>query len=249
MITDVGIDLDGVMYDFASVFHEYAQNRLNKELSTPQTWDFYHEWGMSDVEFEILLAEGIQKLRLFNLAPPMEKTVEGWNLLKEQGIQLHVLTHRGHLAYEQTVQWLTKHGLIPDSLHFVRTKSILKIISKDECAAIDDYPLYYDQYEKAGILSFLRTQPWNAEKYARRATDLLDFAEKVVTLNNAKKALLELPRAKAFVTPKPSPTVSKNLSAKPMTTNPIHEQSSYVVKYYEYPNKNKPNDYYRNPNE
>lgn len=200
MITDVGIDMDGVMYDFAKVFHEYAQNRMGKELPKPTCWDFYHEWGLTDEQFDEWLVEGVQKLRLFNSDSPMENTIEGWNLLKQNGIKVHVLTHRGHVSYEQTVQWLNRFGLYPDSLHFGTNKAILKLIATDECAAIDDYTLYYDQYEKANILSFLRTQPWNGEKYARRVNDLLDFAEKVIMFNNAKKALIELPNLKSQIT-------------------------------------------------
>ena len=197
MITDVGIDLDGVLYDFAGVFHEFVQNRSGITLPKPAKWDFYKDWGMTDKDFDVLLVEAIDNMRIFNSVAPMANSIEGWNLLKAHDIKIHVLTHRGHLAYGQTVQWLSKYGLIPDSLHFGDNKTILSTIAKDECAAIDDYPLYYDRYEKANILSFLRTQPWNGEKYARRVDDLLDFAEKIVTLNNSKKALVELPNKRS----------------------------------------------------
>ena len=229
MITDVGIDLDGVMYDFASVFHEYAQNRLNKELSIPTTWDFYHEWGLTDADFELMLQEGVQKLRLFDSAPPLNNTIAGWQLLKDNGISIHVLTHRGYIAYEQTAQWLIKYGLIPDSLHFVKNKTILNIIAKDECAAIDDYPLYYDQYEKAGILSFLRTQPWNGEKYARRVGDLMEFAENIIAINKHKKALIELPnnKSKQFLS-------DSQFQKQPITTNPhINTRIQYYKLYWD----------------
>ena len=195
VITDVGIDMDGVIYDFAKVFHEYAQNRMGKELSLPTKWDFYTQWGMSDEQFDEWLVEGVQNLRLFNCDAPMENTVEGWNLLKQNDIKIHVLTHRGHVSYEQTVQWLNRFGLYPDSLHFGTNKGILKTFATDECAAIDDYPLYYTQYDRAGVISFLRTQPWNESMYARRVTDLLDFAKKVITINDAQKLLIELPVA------------------------------------------------------
>lgn len=236
MITDVGIDLDGVIYDFASVFHAYAQSRLNKQLSVPERWDFYKDWGMTDRDFETMLAEGIKEERIFDRDAPMPRTVEGWNLLKENNIKIHVLTHRGHLAYEQTVQWLIKYGLIPDSLHFVNNKTILNIIAEDECAAIDDYPLYYDKYEKANILSFLRTQPWNGEKYARRVDDLLEFAKRVVTLNLSKKALLELPNKKSrtiepkeigYVTSVPEKDAYRTYTPPQFPKNPSPYESYY----------------------
>lgn len=248
MITDVGIDLDGVMYDFAGVFHEFVQNRSGMTLPKPERWDFYKDWGMTDKDFEILLAEAIDKMRIFDSVAPMENTVEGWNLLKANGIKIHVLTHRGHLAYEQTVKWLTKYGLIPDSLHFGDNKTILKKIAKDECAAIDDYPLYYDRYEKADILSFLRTQPWNGEKYARRVDDLLEFAEKVVTLNNSKKALIELPNKRSRTIEPKEPMYTKYSPLKKQETyttppkkwNP-HENPPYPNYYKGYSDDWRPN--------
>ena len=213
MITDVGIDMDGVIYDFAKVFHEYAQNRMNKELSKPTKWDFYKEWGMLDEQFDEWLIEGVQELRLFNCDAPMENTVEGWNLLKQNDIKIHVLTHRGHVSYEQTVQWLNRFGLYPDSLHFGTNKGILKTFATDECASIDDYPLYYTKYDRAGVISFLRTQPWNEQMYARRVKDLLDFANKVITINEAQKVLIELP-----VAPKPKTHIIWEPNKNPTST-------------------------------
>lgn len=232
MITDVGIDLDGVIYDFAGVFHEFVQNRSGITLPEPAKWDFYKDWGMTDKDFDIILAEATQKMRIFDSVAPMENTVDGWNLLKTHGIKIHVLTHRGHLAYEQTASWLNKYGLIPDSLHFGDNKTILSTIATDECAAIDDYPLYYDRYEKANILSFLRTQPWNGEKYARRVDDLLEFAEKIVTLNNSKKALIELPNKRSRIVESEHSMVTKYV--------PLKEQNTYTTTKQWNPHDNKP---------
>jgi hypothetical protein len=238
VITDVGIDIDGVMYDFAGVFHEFVQNRSGMTLPKPQKWDFYKEWGMSDKEFDAMLAEAIDNMRIFDSVAPMTNTVEGWNLLKAHDIKIHVLTHRNHLAYTQTVNWLTKYGLIPDSLHFGNNKTILSTIATDECAAIDDYTVYYDQYEKANILSFLRTQPWNGEKYARRVYDLLEFAEKIVTLNSSKKALIELPSKKSR-TIEPVP---------PMSLKYPPEQHTFTSTKIWNPHEKYPNTYDWRPN-
>ena len=233
MITDVGIDMDGVMYDFAKVFHEYAQNRMGKKLSTPTTWDFYKEWGMSDEQFDEWLIEGVQKLRLFNCDAPMENTIEGWHLLKQNDIKIHVLTHRGHVSYEQTVQWLNRFGLYPDSLHFGTNKGILKTFATDQCASIDDYPLYYTQYDRAGVISFLRTQPWNETMYARRVTDLLDFANKVITINEAQKVLIELPVApkpKSHIIWEPNKNPTSTYTQVYKDTNP-HENNSKKMRW------------------
>jgi uncharacterized protein (DUF924 family) len=134
VITDVGIDMDGVIYDFAKVFHAYAQTKMGKELPLPTTWDFYKEWGLTDQQFDEWLVEGVQKAQLFNCDAPMDNTVEGWNLLKENDIKIHLLTHRGSVSYEQTIHWLERFGFYPDSLHFGTNKGILKAFATDDQA-------------------------------------------------------------------------------------------------------------------
>jgi uncharacterized HAD superfamily protein len=229
VITDVGIDMDGVIYDFAKVFHAYAQTKMGKELPLPTTWDFYKEWGLTDQQFDEWLVEGVQKAQLFNCDAPMDNTVEGWNLLKENNIKIHLLTHRGSVSYEQTIQWLERFGFYPDSLHFGTNKGILKAFATDECAAIDDYPLYYTQYDRAGVISFLRTQPWNEQVYARRVTDLLDFAKKVVTINEAQKVLIELPvapKSKSHIIWEPNKNPTSTYTQIYKDTNPHAKKSS-----------------------
>lgn len=233
MITDVGIDLDGVMYDFATVFRSYAQDRMGKELSAPTKWDFYKEWGMTDEQFNQWLEEGVKNLRLFNYLRPMHNTLEGWQLLRDNKLNIHVLTHRHPHSYEQTVQWLMKYDLIPNSLHFGTNKTILKTLALDECAAIDDMPQYYDSYNNIGVLSFFRTQPWNDTRKGRRVSDLLEFAEAILAINKAKEVLRD------FAT---SPIIRPNIwtSSKfptdqlqaSINTNP-HVNSGTIINYTE----------------
>lgn len=241
MITDVGIDLDGVMYDFAWVFHKYAQDRMGKELSEPSTWDFYREWGMTDEQFNEWLEDGVKNLRLFDYLNPLFNTHEGWKLLKDNNIKIHVLTHRSPHSYEQTVQWLVKNNLIPDSLHFGQNKTILKTLAQDECAAIDDMVQFYDSYNKEGVLSFLRTQPWNQERRARRCADLLEFAQAIVAINASKQFLLEhaslsknrLDKLSSIKFPLSNPD-SQYQIINNYTQDP-HKNEKRIIKYNYYP--------------
>lgn len=183
LITDVGLDIDGVLYDFAGAFREYCQNRMNKDLPPATKWDFYHEWGMSDEQFQEWLADATKDMRLFLWNGPMNKVREGWDLLKSMDIKIHILTHRHSDAYSQTVTWLERYHLLPDGLHFGSNKSILKHIANGPCAALDDHVPFYDDYVKSNIPAFLLDQPWNRHKDAIRVSNLVEFARLIRIYN------------------------------------------------------------------
>lgn len=185
MITDVGIDMDGVMYDFATEFRNYCGKRMNRtDLPFPRHWEFYEDWGLDRETFYNWLDEATLNDNIFLTGEPLTDTVEGWQRLRGMGMRIHILTHRRFPAYEQTVRWLNKHGFLPDSLHFGEDKVALSAIAVEDSASIDDHIGYYEMYQQVEVLSFLRTQPWNLNYYARRATTLLDFACKVEQYNN-----------------------------------------------------------------
>lgn len=219
MITDVGIDLDGVMYDFVGAFKEFCENRMGKELPPATKWDFYHDWNMDDKTFQLWLDDAVEDMRLFNWYNPLPNVISGWEKLREQGLRIHILTHRNQNAYNQTVQWLSRNNLVPDHLHFTENKTIIKRLAKDSCATVDDHIPFYDSYVNAGVISFLHTQPWNLEKKAMRVTDLLDFANKIELFNNYKALFRE------YTSPNVYPNISVHLNTqdyykKPSTSNP-----------------------------
>lgn len=185
MITDVGVDIDGVMFDFATVIHEQTSQYMGVPLSFPSRWDFYEDWGMTSENFYSYVKRLAIENDIFNHGSPYHNTKEGWASLRSQGIKIHVITYRPWEAYEQTVHWLERFQLIPDTLHFTGQKAgVLKGISSGEYASIDDHYDQYKQYQHEGAHAFVRTQPWNEKFHARRSNDLLDFAETIRFYNN-----------------------------------------------------------------
>jgi hypothetical protein len=186
VITDVGIDMDGVMYDFVKEFKAYCQKHLpfSEPLPDPTHWEFYEDWGISRDTFYEMLTEATIKEQLFSRGSAYDNTFAGWNKLKTMGIHIHIMTHRHIEAVGQTAEWLNRHGFVPDSMHFGTNKTILESIAIDQAAAIDDYIEYYDEYESIGVKAFLRTQEWNMRHRGRRVPDLLAFATAVETYNN-----------------------------------------------------------------
>ena len=184
MITDVGIDMDGVLYDFVHAFRNYCSARLGRtDLPYPSSWLFYEDWGLDKETFEVWLEEATQEVDLFNSQFPYHNSVEGWAKLRTMDLRIHIMTHREPYAYKQTLDWMESFGFIPDSLHFGDEKVILETYVRDEGAAIDDYPKYYRDYEDVGVKAFIRTQEWNKGFAGRRVPDLLGFARAVEVHN------------------------------------------------------------------
>ncbi len=184
-ITDVAIDLDGVMFDFASSATFYFSRHLGKPLPAPTHWEFYEDWGLDARTFYKLLDELTAEHDLFDSGAPIHMTDDGVTFLREMGINIHVITHRSPVAFRQTSQWLERFNLLPDGLHFTGMKAeMLTAITNGSCAAVDDHYAQYVSYEHHGVKSFLFNQPWNlAYPNCRRVSNLHEFAQAVYLHN------------------------------------------------------------------
>jgi beta-phosphoglucomutase-like phosphatase (HAD superfamily) len=186
VITDVGLDLDGVMFDFSSVATEEFSLLLNKPLTHPTTWEFYREpaWGLSKGEFYDLLEKVTVEREIFDRGALIEGTQEGWKMLRNMGVNIHIITHRSKSAMSQTTRWLERYNMLPDGLYFTESKAmVLDAIRDDEAVAIDDNWHQCFTYQNMDIKSFLYTQPWNRAYSHRRVSSLVDFAQYIRTYN------------------------------------------------------------------
>lgn len=186
LITDVGIDMDGVVYPFMSAFKKYCIDVLKETtFSEPVKWEFYEDWGISEDTFKVMLMTAPISHRLFASESPMDGTSLGWATLREMGVTIHVITARPTTAWSQTADWLHDHGLIPDHLHFTHDKTIITHVAKEHSAAIDDHLLYHQQLEQSGAFAVLYDHPWNRQQEVSfRVKSLLDFAKLVESVNN-----------------------------------------------------------------
>lgn len=232
LITDVGIDLDGVLYNFAHEFREYCTARLGvTELPYPKHWEFYEDWGLDKDTFYQWLNEATEQEQIFNRGLPYPLVLEGWEKLRTLDVKIHILTHRHPLAYAQTAEWLLRYGLVPDTLHFGANKNILKTLSTGTAAAIDDYTGYYDSYTNANIKAFMMSQPWNAQHPGRRVPDMLAFAHAIEVHNEYHRMEMVLKKnpLKPFTT-----TSNPNLYTKPKHPDNNHFNPYEVMKTHYY---------------
>lgn len=206
VITDVGIDLDGVIYPFADAFRDYCAERMGKLfLPEPTHWNFYEDWDLDHDTFQEWLIEASETHTVFATQKPFEGVVEAWAQLRAMGVKIHILTARPQSAWAQTAEWLTTHNLHVDSLHFGPSKAFLSKIAKDKAILIDDHVAYYEEVEKHGVIPVLMNRPWNSTKEgATRVNNLGEFVSLIRGYNLIKKHENKEPQP--FVTKKYDPS-------------------------------------------
>lgn len=222
MITDVGVDLDGVMYPFAQAFKQYCCEQMGRLfLPEPTHWHFYEDWDLDAKTFNLWLRDAARTHRVFATEEPYEGVIEAWKELQGMGLKLHILTSRPQESWAQTAEWLTEHGLIADSLHFTNTKSILAKVATGKAIMIDDHVAYYEEAEKAGIIPVLMNRAWNSDKEdATRVNTLPEFVSLIRGYNLVKKRektkALQYPQFKDYPNPYINPLKKKdNWNEKP----------------------------------
>lgn len=171
----VGIDLDGVCYDFANSVRAY----LNQPHPDPERWEFYEDWGLSLDDFLGVCHDGVDAGVIFSHGDPYANVAEAFGILAAAGHSIHIVTDRSFgssgASAAATAAWLDRHGLRYDSLTFSADKTIVKLD-----VMVDDKPANYVALEAAGVESYLLTRAWNKQvPNARRVLDLLHFAEVV----------------------------------------------------------------------
>lgn len=188
-ITDVVIDLDGVVYPFASAFKSYCVNVLDRhpaELPYPTRWEFYEDWNMTKDEFHSHIAIGARDHQLFANFPAEYYADHAWKKFREMGLTIHVMTLRPKEAQRQTMDWLVKHNIQPDYLWFPEeSKGDLIRHIDGSVIAIDDHVENYLEIRNTGSLAVLHTQPWNTHyKKALRVNNLRNFVKLIEIFNS-----------------------------------------------------------------
>lgn len=166
----VGVDLDGVGYDFVDSVRTWLLRCLPKnhpgrsELGrmgyrdNETTWDFYENWNLSLDEFLFLCALGVDAEHVFRVGVPHEGFVEGLHLLRDSGHTVSIVTDRslGALSRESTLGWLNEWAIPYDDLIFTEDKTSVKAD-----IFIEDRGRNYYALHNAGTLCYLLDRPWN----------------------------------------------------------------------------------------
>lgn len=182
----IGIDCDGVMYDFHTPFLGWLyqtgwfedRNIPRPPVSfEPQHWGFYKEWGMTEEEFHEQCNISVDYEHLFKVGEPIPGTKRVMDYLKNEGHSLHIITHRhfGERSTHNTVDWLAQYEIPFDTITFAQDKTIVGVD-----LLLDDYEGNWRSSIRQGIPCVLMDQPWNRHvTTARRVAGWEEFASMI----------------------------------------------------------------------
>jgi 5'(3')-deoxyribonucleotidase len=176
----VGVDADGVMYDFDTASQEMlvATGRYTVEQLPipPKRWNLEVEWGIDSDEFFALCNASVDAGVLFRTGEPYPDVADVIRTLREEGDSIHIITNRffGSKSIQNTVEWLADNKIEYDSIHFCRHKHLISVD-----VLLDDYERHYHEGLANGQRVVLMDRLHNAHLAdAERVTDwkaFLDF--------------------------------------------------------------------------
>jgi hypothetical protein len=171
----VGVDIDGVLYDFARSLHQFVCP--DAPFQEPLRWEFYLDWGMTEAEFKAAFHAGVDAGVIFTYGAPFPRVCDGFRLIKAAGHTIHMVTDRsqgtGGASEAATRSWLDRYDLPFDSLTFAADKTVVRLD-----VMVDDKPENYEALTAAGVDTFLLTRRWNQHvRGAQRVLDFYHFAE------------------------------------------------------------------------
>lgn len=174
----IGVDLDGVVYDFAEDARIVVANHLNVDvlsLSPAKMWDFWQEqWGVTSELFWKIWFDDIRRGNAWFRLAPIEGSIEGLASLQDSGHSIHIVTSRrgGEL---NTVRWLHEYGVPHDTIHIGADKTRVNFD-----ILIDDWERNWQEVTESGGRCFIWDQPWNSHVMnAERVFCWDDVLEKV----------------------------------------------------------------------
>lgn len=177
----IGLDLDGVLYDFAHSLRQYLVDHGYgdpEDYPPTETWTFYEQWGMNLEEFKDFCDDGVRAGYIFNIGGPIESP-DLWRL-RLAGHKIHVVTDRsfGNPGESQiaTVRWLQRHGFPFDSITYTADKAGVRLDY-----LIDDKVENVEALLETGCKAYLRDQPWNRHAtHLPRLASVAEYIEEIL---------------------------------------------------------------------
>ena len=144
------IDIDGVISDYPKCYHNWlAKNGYNVDETLQNTI-------LDNQCKNVYRSSGYKKF-----LPIINGSIEALQKLKDKGYTIVLLTNRPvdehHRIFYDTIYWLRTNNIPYDYIHWGKGKKICSI--HDKCNkiefAVDDDPIVYSEYKKAGVKAYL----------------------------------------------------------------------------------------------
>ena len=174
------MDIDGVMYPFFENLRPHvarATGRRVADLQDPPVWDLALAWTVEPQLMLELLHDAVDNGTLMQDGAPYPGVVAGLTALRAAGHRIHVVTDRaglGHVegrAENRTTAWLASWAIPYDTVTFTGDKT-----SVHTDVFIEDRPTNYRALSQAGVDTYLRVHPYNAQETAPASRRVHSFA-------------------------------------------------------------------------
>lgn len=182
----VGVDLDGVCYDFALHLRRYLVEWLGHNPAPYEhlaSWDFWQRWGWDDKRYLAACDEAVDAGCLFATGEPHGGTRDALSALVGAGHEVHIVTARKFGSTPEaselaTLKWLDAYQIPYTSLTMSDDKTS---VATD--VFIEDYILNYDRLLLAGSTPYLVNRAWNAphDDGRNRVAHITEFANVILT--------------------------------------------------------------------
>lgn len=182
----IGVDLDGVCYDFAESFRRYLwdygyYDKYKVVEGEPDKWHFYRDWGMTDEVFVEHCHRGVDAGIIFGWGGPRDAAHDAVNFMKAMGNEIHIVTDRSFgsdpkMSQKNTRNWLESWEFEYDTLTFSADKTCV-----ETDLFIEDKLENYDSLAAKGVDVYLVDRPWNQDysKPRKRVGSIQHFATMV----------------------------------------------------------------------
>lgn len=163
MKLDIGIDLDGVCYDFVESLRHYLithEDFIHEELPETTTWNFFEDnWNMDLETYLEHFRNGVDAGVVFLHGPPHDGCKETLEKFMEDGDSLNIVTHRrsaGQRPVHNTIDWLQREEIPFTNLTFAKDKTVVR-----NDVFIEDNVDNFLDLEAAGVRAYIMDRPWN----------------------------------------------------------------------------------------
>ncbi len=178
----VGIDLDGVLYDFDAVLVNHVRmTRPSTAFPYDESPAFWELWGWTRGEFDACATKAVADGVLFWTGDPLPHAREAMETLMAEGHTVDIVTARTYGGYElcsaATRSWLSTYDIPFTALHFTANKCQLRVDM-----FLEDSIGQYDQLRRHGVDAYLlnRRLNYRADDGRHRVDSLLNFVQTVL---------------------------------------------------------------------
>lgn len=176
----VGVDIDGVIYDFENALRDWCVLKYGwdrSKLVTATQWELATDWGITRDEFVRACEESVDERFMFVHGRPINDAVRQLGRLRKARHEIHLITARdfGPNTRSNTYAWLDLWRVPYDTLTFSHSKTVMPI----DCM-IDDKPGNVEELANAGIDAYLQDRPYNRDfEWPARVASLEEFVDQV----------------------------------------------------------------------